>query len=51
MMWETIWLDTDKIVEQRTVDGVTEQRITWSNPAAVDYRPEPLLIRMDSETV
>jgi hypothetical protein len=47
-MWKTIWLDTDKIVEQRTVvNGVVEQRFTWSNSAAVDYQPKPLLIRME----
>jgi hypothetical protein len=48
-MWDVIWHDTDKTVEQRQIgtndDGaVYEQRTTWTNPDAVGYQPDPVTI-------
>lgn len=36
MAWQTIWHDTDKLIER---DDVTEEeRITWLNPNALEAR-------------
>ena len=51
-MWDMIWQDTDKLVEQRQIgtndDGaVYEQRMTWTNPEAVGYQPDPVIVTTD----
>jgi hypothetical protein len=48
-MWDVIWHDTDKIVEQRQIGSndagaVFEQRTTWTNPDAIGYQPEPVYV-------
>lgn len=38
MAWQTIWHDTDKMIERDDETG--EERITWTNPAADGARLE-----------